>query len=315
MEFEEHIQSLLDDSKVVSVRIIQSCFRKIKVFIRLYISFQVTYKNLSSLLHVNVNVSKRMLFTYYDKNRNSLDAMYFVSGKTKDGTHYKLVSEKNKPEFLKQFDEVLCEHIYALAKASENGITSAECYRADLALRQDNNFDISLRSIRNDNYSIRENRFQSGFDMSQLANNIEPKSSDTKPTQEAKKQQSDSKGKSKNSAISQMFAKTPAGTKKETKKEVEEKINTREEKPKESSKEKTVKNSAISQMFAKAPPKKIKTEEEKSCDGNIKDDSPGKENKNEASKSKDAKQSNSKKREKLQETQPNAKRRKRIQVS
>ena len=68
-------------------------------------------------------------------------------------------------------------------------------------------------------------------------------------------------------------------------------------------------------MFAKAPPKKIKTEEEKSCEGNIKDDSPGKENKNEASKSKDAKQSNSKKREKLQETQPNAKRRKRIQVS
>ena len=180
-----------------------------------------------------------------------------------------------------------------------------------------NAFDISLRSIRNDNYSSRENRFQSGSDRSQPANDIESsKSSDVKPTQEAKKQ-SDSKGKSKNSAISQMFAKTApaAGTKKEVKnKESEEKRNIvkSEEKPKETSKEKNVKSSAISQMFAKAPPKKIKPEEEKSSDGNKKDDSPGKENKNEPS---DEKPINSKKREKLQETQPNAKRRKRIQVS
>ena len=75
MSFEEQIQNLLDDSKVV------------------------TYRILSSKLQVHVNVSKRMLFTFLDKNRESLDAMYFVCGKTKEGIHNKLVSEENKTEF------------------------------------------------------------------------------------------------------------------------------------------------------------------------------------------------------------------------
>ena len=218
MSFEDQIQNLLDDSKVV------------------------TYKILSSILQVNVNVSKRMLFTYFDKNRKNLDAMYFVCGKTKEGTHNKLVSEENKTEFLKQFDEIVCEHVYAIAKKSENGLTSSECYRADQIFRKTASFDVSLRSIKNEHYSVRENRFQIGSVQNEPEANLEPESS-------VAKKQNDNKRKSKNATLTQMFAKTPTVTKKEVNKDANEKnVVKPEESP--SSKEKKGKPYVISQRHS-----------------------------------------------------------------
>ena len=57
MKFEDDIQNLLDDSKVV------------------------TYRNLSSLLDVHVNISKKMLYTFYQQNQDKLCAVYLICGK------------------------------------------------------------------------------------------------------------------------------------------------------------------------------------------------------------------------------------------
>ena len=221
MSFEEQIQNLLDDSKVV------------------------TYRILSSKLQVHVNVSKRMLFTFLDKNRESLNAMYFVCGKTKEGTHNKLVSEENKTEFVKQFDEIICEHVYAIAKKSENGLTSAECYRADQTFRKNGGFDVNLRAIKNENYSVRENRFQSDSVQNEPEANLEPKSS-------VAMKQNESKMKSKNTTLTQMFAKNSTVTKKEVNKDAknEKKFVKPEETPKNSSNEKKGKPYTISQRYS-----------------------------------------------------------------
>ena len=62
MKFKEDIQNLLDDSKMV------------------------TYRNLSSLLDVHVNTSKKMLNTFYQQNKDKLCAFYLISGRMKSGS-------------------------------------------------------------------------------------------------------------------------------------------------------------------------------------------------------------------------------------
>merc|ERR1712066_334425 len=258
-KFEDDIQNLLDDSKVV------------------------TYRNLSSLLDVHVNISKKMLYTFYQQNQDKLCAVYLICGKTKSGsTKVILVSEKDKTSEESFFEKVISEHLFAIGKVSEKGIDTVDLYKADLELRKSSGFNISLRSIKSENCEIKRKQKEVKIiekKPEKFSENVTEKPLDSKPTQEQKQQ-------------IKSCTKTNKG--------------------------KSKPNNAISAMFAKAPPPKKKndTEEKKPVKKKetIKDNSPGKENKHDPPNVENTKDEVKKKRDNSQEKTSNAKRRKRIQV-
>ena len=319
MEFLDEIQNWIDDSKVV------------------------TYRTVAYFLDVHVNTAKKMLFTYYNQNEKNLDAVYWIFGKLPQdqGMKATLTTQRKRKSVEELFDSIISEHLYAIAKSSNQEFDVTYIYKAETEIRktqkdlgQNSGLKSSLRGIKNDNCSfIKKNNVHQSIkkeapkEVTEVSSVTEAKNPSTQEPETNKNGKS--KGtKGKKSAISDMFSKqsskevvTENKTKTEVKAEVkqpsQEKEVTTSGKSKSGFKGKFP-NQAISEMFAKAPPPKKKTAPDSPEKNVEKDDvSPGKENsqnnlpKNEGTK----KRTVSKKREKSQPDETsNSKRRKRIQV-
>lgn len=80
----------------------------------------VTYKWLSKELGVHVNLSKQILFEYWEnrrENKNCITATFLLIGYLKDGgMRVEVVKEADRESAKKNFDKIISEHVYSLQK-------------------------------------------------------------------------------------------------------------------------------------------------------------------------------------------------------
>ena len=85
--------------------------------------FQVTYKWLSKKLGVHVNVSKQLLWEFWQGYERKVDmtVVFVIIGLLKGGTiHIEVVKESNMSSAEEKFDKINCKHIYSLQRALSN---------------------------------------------------------------------------------------------------------------------------------------------------------------------------------------------------
>eukprot|EP00039_Didymoeca_costata_P012651 m.183280 g.183280 ORF g.183280 m.183280 type:complete len:292 (+) comp15541_c0_seq7:168-1043(+) len=99
----------------------------------------VTYKSLSHLLQVPVNVAKQMLFHYLShcqKNDKPIFASFFISGLTKDGSRKFLVVNQDELEGTRaKFRNITTEHVYSLQKGNLKDLDMT-LYASDLSFKK-----------------------------------------------------------------------------------------------------------------------------------------------------------------------------------